>query len=94
MSHQLIPLFDQIIVIAEAKEEVRASGIVLPDTASKERPQIGEVIAVGPDCKAVKKGDKVAFKTYSPTEFKMKDKKGNEQEYLILKEEDLLAKVA
>lgn len=93
MSTKLSPLFDNIIVVAETQEEVRASGIVLPDTASKDRPKMGKVVAVGPDCKAVKKDDTVAFKTYSPTEFSMKNNKGDEQEYLILKEEDLLAKV-
>lgn len=85
----LTPLFDHVVVKAKAKEETRASGIVLPETASKERPQQGEVLAVGPDCKAVKKGDIIVFKTYSPSEIKI-----DEVEYLILKEEDVLATIA
>jgi len=91
---QITPLFDNVVVLPKAAEEVRASGIVLPDTVSKERPQEGEVIAVGADCKTVKKGNVVLFKKYSPTEIKMPNGKGEEVEYLIIKEEDILGIVA
>ena len=72
------------------------SGIYLPETADKERPEQGTVIAVGPgkfdeDGKrripmSVKKGDKVLFTKYGPNEIKVDDK-----EYLIAREEDILA---
>lgn len=83
------PLFKKIVVKAKEAEEVRASGIVIPDTASKERPQQGEVLEVGPECKSIKKGQTVLFKTYSPTEIKMDGK-----EFLILDEEDVLGIVS
>jgi len=88
------PLYDRIMVeVLEAKEKTKG-GIVLPDTA-KEKPQEAKVIAVGngrvsDDGKAVplkvKAGDKVLFGKYSGTEITVDDK-----EYLILKEEDILA---
>ncbi|MBI5414844.1 co-chaperone GroES [Candidatus Peregrinibacteria bacterium] len=83
------PLFKKVVVEATSAEEVRASGIVIPDTVSKERPQQGKVLAVGPGKKdepmTVKVDDVVLFKTYSPTEVKVDGK-----EYLILDEEDIL----
>ena len=90
----LKPLADHIVVEITTKEEKTASGIYLPDTASKERPQTGKVIAVGagrvldngtrvaPD----KVGEEVVFAKYSGTEFKLDGK-----EYLILSERDVLA---
>ncbi|MDQ3548638.1 MAG: co-chaperone GroES [Chloroflexota bacterium] len=77
-----------------AREEVTRSGIVLPDTA-KEKPQRGEVIAVGKGRinekgdrveMDVKKGDSVLFAKYAGTEFKLED-----DELLILSEKDILA---
>jgi chaperonin GroES len=82
------PLFAKVVVEAKAAEEVRASGIVIPDTASKERPQQGTVLAVGPKCESLKAGEIVLFKTYSPTEVKIDGKT-----YLILDEEDILGVV-
>ncbi len=90
----LRPLADRVVVEPSEKEERTASGIILPETA-KEKPQEGEVIAVGPgrrdeDGKLVpmdvKKGDVVLFAKYAGTEIKIEDKK-----YLILKESDILA---
>ena len=88
------PLYDRIMVeVLEAKEKTKG-GILLPDTA-QEKPQEAKVIAVGDgkvsdDGKAiplkVKAGDKVLFGKYSGTEITVDDK-----EYLILKEEDILA---
>ncbi|UCG84617.1 MAG: co-chaperone GroES [Dehalococcoidia bacterium] len=92
----LKPLADRVIVKPIVKEEVTKGGIVLPDTA-KEKPQEGEVVAVGPgkigdDGKRIemeiKKGDKVIYAKYAGTEWKDKD-----QEYLILREADILAKI-
>lgn len=96
MAMNLKPLADRVVVKPITKEEVTKGGIVLPDTA-KEKPQEGEVMAVGPgkwgeDGKRIemelKKGDKVIFAKYSGTEWK-----DGGQEYLILRESDVLAKI-
>ena len=88
------PLSDRVVIKAEAAEEKTASGIILPDTA-KEKPQEGEVVAVGPGKisdsgntikMTVKVGDKVLYGKYSGTEVTV----GN-QEYLIMKENDIFA---
>ena len=91
----LKPLGDRVIVEVLEEEESTVSGIVLPDTA-KEKPQRGKVMAVGPgryeDGKLVpldvKKGDEVVFSKYGGTEVKISD-----EECLILRESDILAKV-
>ncbi|HVM90459.1 MAG TPA: co-chaperone GroES [Verrucomicrobiae bacterium] len=90
----LRPLSDKVIVTVSPKEEMTASGLVLPDSGSKERPEQGTVVAIGPgrveDGKlvpvSVKVGDKVVFKKYSPDEVKVDGK-----EYLVLSESDLIA---
>jgi chaperonin GroES len=88
------PLEDRIVVKPAEAEDVRKGGIIIPDTA-KERPQKGEVMAVGPgrigdDGKRipvdVKKGARILFGKYSGTEVKIDD-----QEYLIMRENDILA---
>ncbi len=90
----LKPLGDRVVVEPLEKEERTASGIILPETA-KEKPQEGEIVAVGPgrrddDGKLiamdVKKGDTVLYAKYAGTEVKIEDKK-----LLILKESDILA---
>src|SRR5581483_7480193 len=92
----LRPLGDRVVVRPLQREEVTKSGIVLPDTA-KEKPQQGEVLAVGTGrvldngerlSMEVKQGDRVLFAKYSGTEFKHED-----EEYLILRESDILALV-
>lgn len=92
---QLRPLNDRLIVKPLPKEEVTKSGIILPDTIDKERPEQGEVVAVGPGKltpegqrleMSVKVGDKVVFKKYSPDEVKVED-----QEYLVISDGDILA---
>ncbi len=80
------PLGERIVVRPLKQEEKTEGGIYLPDTASKDKPQQGEVIAVGPDFKGVKKGDKVIFAKYSGAEIKIE-----EEEYLILGVDDVLA---
>jgi chaperonin GroES len=89
------PLSDHILIEPIKQEEKTKSGILLPDTAEKERPEQGKVIAVGPGKKLssgkiipleVKVGDKVLFTKYGPNEIKIDGK-----EYLIAKEEDILA---
>ena len=88
------PLHDRIMVERLEEQEVRRGGIIIPDTA-KEKPQEGKVIAVGTgkvgdDGKKipldVKAGDKILFGKYSGSEVKIDDK-----EYLIMREEDVLA---
>ncbi len=93
---QVTPLHDRVLVKRiEEKESVRG-GIIIPDTA-KEKPQEGEVIAVGAGKMTdkgtrialdVQAGDRVLFGKYSGTEIKVE-----EQEYLILREEEILAKI-
>jgi len=88
------PLSDHVL-LEPMKEEKKKGGIILPDTVDKERPEKGKIIAVGPgkldkDGKRVpmeiKKGQVVLFKKYGPDEIKVGDK-----EYLIAREEDILA---
>lgn len=89
---QIKPLADRVVVKAIEMEEKTKSGIVLPDTA-KEKPQEGEIMAVGPgryeDGKLVpmnvKKGDRVLFAKYAGTEVKL-----DGEEYLIMRESDIL----
>jgi chaperonin GroES len=87
MSTPINPLADRIVAVREAQKAQTASGIYLPDNA-KEKPVVAVVEAVGPDVKSLKKGDKILYKEYSTTEFTI-----NGNEYLILKEEDILATV-
>ena len=87
MSSPIKPLADRVVAVREKAQEKTASGLYLPDS-SKEKPVVAEVLAVGPDAKAVKKGDKIVYKEYSTTELKI-----NDVEYLIVKEEDILATV-
>jgi chaperonin GroES len=83
------PLADFILVKIEKQDKETASGIILPDSASQERPQEGRVIAVGNGKKIqVKKNQKVIFNRYGGTEVKI-----NKEEYLIIKNEDILATV-
>lgn len=94
----LKPLNDRVIIKAKEAVEVSKGGIILPDTASKEKPVEGVVVAVGPgklndDGKrtalTVKVDDKVIYSKYAGTEIKVDD-----EAYLILCEEDILAVVA
>lgn len=80
------PINDHIFLEPLKAEEKTKSGLVLPETADKEKPQEGRVLAVGPKITSVKEGDKVLFTKYGPNEIKIDDK-----EYLIAKEEDILA---
>jgi len=94
---KLEPLGDRIVVKPLPRDEVTKGGIIIPDTA-KEKPQEGEVVAVGPGRVAdsgkriameVAVGDKVVYNKYSGTEFKIDD-----VEYMILRESDIIAKRA
>jgi chaperonin GroES len=94
MALNLRPLGDRVVIKPLEREEVTKSGLVLPDTA-KEKPQQGEVQAVGPGrvldtgeriSMDLKEGDRVLFAKYAGTEFKHED-----TELLILSEKDVLA---
>jgi chaperonin GroES len=88
------PLADHVLIEPIKQVEKTKGGILLPQTAEKERPEQGKVIAVGPGKvssgkvmpMSVKKGDTVLFTKYGPNEIKVEDK-----DYLIAKEEDILA---
>ena len=91
---KLKPLSDRIVVKAHEAEEKTASGIILPDTA-KEKPQMGEVLAVGPgklnengtlNKMSLKKGDKVLYGKYSGSEVSVE-----EEDLMIMRESDILA---
>ena len=92
---KLKPLADRVVVISVENDEVIKGGIVLPTTA-KEKPQMAEVISVGPggivDGKEVvmyvKPGDKVICSKYAGTEVKL-----DEKEYMIVRQSDILAVV-
>jgi len=91
----LKPLGDHIVVKPLSKEETSASGIIIPETVDKERPERGEVLAVGPgkmlengtrSAMEVKPGDKVVFKKYAPDELKL-----GREEYLVIRMDDVMA---
>lgn len=94
MALKIMPLRDQVIIEPQSPEETTKSGIVIPDTADRDRPEQGKVVAVGPGRiddgerikPEVKKGDLVLFAKYGPTEITIDGK-----DYLIAKESDLLA---
>jgi chaperonin GroES len=90
----LMPLNDHLVVKA-VTEQKTVGGIILPETADKEKPEKGEVVAVGPGkllengsraALSVKIGDVVVFKKYSPDEVKV-----GKDEFLVIREDDVLA---
>lgn len=86
---KVTPLGENVFVKVLKAEKVTESGIVLPDTVSQDRPQEGEVVAVGDSEKInskLKKGVKVLFAKYSGTEIKV-----DEDDYLLLGHKDILA---
>ena len=87
MTSPIKPLADRVVATREEAKSQTASGIYLPESA-KEAPAYAVVQATGPDVKGIKKGDKIIYKDYSATELKIDGK-----EYLIVKEEDVLATV-
>jgi chaperonin GroES len=95
MAAKIEPLGDRVVIKPTPREDVSKGGIVLPDTA-KEKPQEGEIIAVGPGrlsedgkrvAMEVKVEDKVIYSKYAGTEFKLDD-----EEVVIMRENDILAK--
>jgi chaperonin GroES len=87
MSAPIKPLADRVVAVREQAQTKTASGIYLPD-AAKEKPVLAKVEAIGPDVKGIKKGDLIVYKEYSTTELKI-----DGTEYLIVKEEDVLATI-
>lgn len=87
MSSPIKPLGDRVVAVREEAQTKTASGLYLPDNA-KEKPVVAKVEAVGKDVKNVKPGDRILYKEYSTTDIKL-----NDIEYLIVKEEDILATV-
>ena len=97
MDFRIRPLADRVVVRPQEREERTRGGIYLPDTASKEKPQEGTIMAVGEGRLddsgrrvpvAVAAGDKVLFAKYAGTEIRIED-----EDYLILAEKDILAVV-
>ncbi len=95
--NKVSPLGDRVFIKVSASEEKTAGGILLPDTA-KEKPQIGEVVSVGPGKRNddgsrqepdIKVGDKVLYSKYAGTDVKL-----GTEEYVLLSEKDILAIVS
>ena len=93
---KLSPLADRVVLKAQEAEETTASGIILPDTA-KEKPQMGEIVAVGPGkinddgkiiAMSLKNGDQVLYGKYSGTEITVEG-----VDLLIMRESDILATI-
>ena len=89
------PLGERVLIRPISREEKTSSGIIIPDTAKEEKPQEGEILAVGPGklndkggriSLQVKVGDRVMFKKYSPDELEIET-----ETYLVVSEEDILA---
>lgn len=97
MSCPVIPLGSRVVIKALASNKVTASGIIIPDTVNADKPEKGEVVAVGPGKMLdsgkradmdLKVGDVVLFSKYSPNEFQIDNEK-----YLILDSEDIKGKI-
>ena len=93
------PIDERVLIKPLEKEEKTIGGIIIPDTASKERPQMGEIIAMGDDVELterkqknmseiLKVGDQIVYARYGGTEVKIDDK-----EYTLISRSDILAKV-
>lgn len=87
MSVPIQPLADYVVAQTEEAATKTASGLYIPGGA-QEKPKVAKIVAVGGDVKAVKVGDKIIYKSYSQTEIKV-----DATEYLLVKEEDILATV-
>ena len=85
MSVNIHPLGDYVVAEPEEAPTKTASGLYLPEKAT-EKPKVAKVVAVGAGVKQVKVNDRILYKSYSPTEVKVEGK-----EYLLVKEEDVLA---
>ena len=87
MSTPLHPLGDYVVAVAEEAATKTASGLYLPEK-SAEKPKTAKVVAVGKEAKQIKVGDRIVYKSYSSTDVKV-----GSDDYIIVKEEDVLATV-
>jgi chaperonin GroES len=87
MSAKIQPLADYVVAESEEAETKTASGLYLPDKAA-EKPKVAKVLAIGKNVKQVKVGDRIIYKSYSTTDVKV-----GADEYILVKEEDVLATV-
>lgn len=87
MSSSIQPLADYIVAQAEEAQTKTASGLYLPEKAA-EKPKVAKVLAVGKEARQVKVGDRIIYKSYSTTEVKV-----GTDEYILVREEDVLATV-
>lgn len=87
MSANLNPLSDWVLAEQEEAQAKTSSGLYLPDKAT-EKPKVAKVLKVGKEVKVVKAGERIIYKTYSSQEAKV-----NGKEYILVKEEDVLATV-
>lgn len=87
MSVRLNPLADYVVAQQEEAETKTPSGLLLADSA-KEKPKVAKILAVGKEVKNVKNGDRIIYKSYSTTDVKL-----DKEEYILVKEEDILATV-
>ena len=85
MTSPIKPLGDRVVAVKEKAKEKTSSGLFLPES-SKEKPVFAKVISVGPDVKNIKEDDKIIYKEYSTTDLKI-----DGSDFLIVKEEDILA---
>lgn len=87
MSVKIQPLADYVVAQQEEAETKTASGLYLPEKA-QEKPKVAKVVAVGKKVQEIKTGDRIVYKSYSTTEVKV-----GSDEYMLIKEEDILATV-
>ena len=87
MSVAIQPLADYVVAQQEEAQTKTASGLYLPENA-QEKPKTAKVVAVGKDVKQIKVGDKIIYKSYSTTDVKV-----GSEDYILVKEEDILATV-
>ncbi len=87
MAVKLQPLSDWVVAEQEEATTRTSSGIYLPDKAA-EKPKVAKVLKVGKNVKDIKTGDRIVYKSYSTTEIKL-----DNTEYILVKEEDILATV-
>lgn len=87
MNTPLQPLGDYVVAQAEAAKSKTASGLYIPESAT-EKPKTAKIVAVGKDVKQVKVGDVIVYKGYSTTDVKI-----DKDDYILVKEEDILATV-
>jgi chaperonin GroES len=87
MAVKLQPLSDWVVAEQEEAATKTASGLYLPDK-SAEKPKVAKVLRVGKNVKEIKEGDRIVYKSYSTTDVKVEN-----QDYILVKEEDIIATV-